>query len=172
MSYFKPDCYRKNIFEINYKKLKKIGIKCLVFDLDNTLGLISNKKCPDEAVKLIKKLKKDFIVVICSNNTTGRLKPYLDELGVDGVSWSFKPSIKGVYKIRKKYNLNKKEMCIIGDQIVTDIFTGKRYGIYTVLVDPLGVKDLKITSLNRVIENFILKRYKKKNIFERGSYYG
>ena len=172
MSYFKPDCYRKNIFEINYKKLKKIGIKCLVFDLDNTLGLISNKKCPDEAVKLIKKLKKDFIVVICSNNTTGRLKPYLDELGVDGVSWSFKPSIKGVYKIRKKYNLNKKDMCMIGDQIVTDIFTGKRYGMYTVLVDPLGVKDLKITSLNRVIENFILKRYKKKNIFERGSYYG
>ena len=172
MSYFKPDCYRKNIFEINYKKLKKIGIKCLVFDLDNTLGLISNKKCPDEAVKLIKKLKKDFIVVICSNNTTGRLKPYLDELGVDGVSWSFKPSIKGVYKIRKKYNLNKKDMCMIGDQIVTDIFTGKRYGMYTVLVDPLGVKDLKITSLNRVIEKLILKRYKKKDIFERGSYYG
>ena len=172
MSYFKPDCYKKNIFEIDYKKLKSIGIKCLVFDLDNTLGLVSNKNCPNEAVKLIKKLKKDFIVEICSNNTTGRLKPYLDELGVDGVSWSFKPSIKGVYKIRKKYNLNKKEMCIIGDQIVTDIFTGKRYGIYTVLVDPLGVKDLKITSLNRVIENFILKRYKKKNIFERGSYYG
>ena len=172
MSYFKPDCYKKNIFEIDYKKLKKIGIKCLIFDLDITLGLVSNKNCPDEAVKLIKKLKKDFIVEICSNNTTGRLKPYLDELEIDGVSWSFKPSIKGVYKIRKKYNLNKKEMCIIGDQIVTDIFTGKRYGIYTVLVDPLGVKDLKITSLNRVIENFILKRYKKKNIFERGSYYG
>ena len=172
MSYFKPDCYKKNIFEVDYKKLKSIGIKCLVFDLDNTLGLVSNKNCPDEAVKLIKKLKKDFIVEICSNNTTGRLKPYLDELEIDGVSWSFKPSIKGVYKIRKKYNLNKKEMCIIGDQIVTDIFTGKRYGIYTVLVDPLGVKDLKITSLNRVIENFILKRYKKKNIFERGSYYG
>ena len=172
MSYFKPDCYKKNIFEIDYKKLKSIGIKCLVFDLDNTLGLVSNKNCPNEAVKLIKKLKKDFIVEICSNNTTGRLKPYLDELEIDGVSWSFKPSIKGVYKIRKKYNLNKKEMCIIGDQIVTDIFTGKRYGIYTVLVDPLGVKDLKITSLNRVIENFILKRYKKKNIFERGSYYG
>ena len=164
--------FKKNIFEIDYKKLKSIGIKCLVFDLDNTLGLVSNKNCPNEAVKLIKKLKKDFIVEICSNNTTGRLKPYLDELEIDGVSWSFKPSIKGVYKIRKKYNLNKKEMCIIGDQIVTDIFTGKRYGIYTVLVDPLGVKDLKITSLNRVIENFILKRYKKKNIFERGSYYG
>ena len=172
MSYFKPDCYKKNIFEIDYKKLKSIGIKCLVFDLDNTLGLVSNKNCPNEAVKLIKKLKKDFIVEICSNNTTGRLKPYLDELEIDGVSWSFKPSIKGVYKIRKKYNLNKKDMCMIGDQIVTDIFTGKRYGMYTVLVDPLGVKDLKITSLNRVIEKLILKRYKKKDIFERGSYYG
>ena len=36
-------------------------------------------------------------------------------------------------------------MCIIGDQIVTDILAGNRYKIYTVLVDPLGEKDLKIT---------------------------
>ena len=171
MDYLKPTIYRKNIYDINYKKLKKTGIKCLIFDLDNTLGLIKNRVCPKETKKLINKLKKEFIVIVCSNNTKKRLTPYTDELEIDGVSWSFKPSTRALKKIQNKYNLEKKEMCIIGDQLVTDILSGKKYNIMTILVDPLGKKDLKITILNRVIENIILKKYKKNKIFERGNYY-
>ena len=37
MNIFYPDIYAKNIYTINYNKLKDKGIKCLVFDLDNTL---------------------------------------------------------------------------------------------------------------------------------------
>ena len=172
MGIFKPSIYKKNIFEINYKQLKDEGIKCLIYDLDNTLGLISHKNCPDETKELIKKLQKDFIVVISSNNTKKRLKPYLKELGIDGVSWSMKPSIRGLMIIKSKYKLKKKEMCIIGDQIVTDVLAGKRFHIKTILVDPLGEKDLKITGLNRKIEANIVKRYEKRGLFERGKYYG
>ena len=171
MSKFRPKIYRKNIFEIDYNKLKEDGIKCLVFDLDNTLGLISHKRCPDETRKLIKKLKKDFLVVISSNNNKTRLKPYMEELDIDGVAWSMKPSIRGLLKIKLKYKLNKKEMCIIGDQIVTDILAGNRFRIKTILVDPMGQKDMKITAINRVIEARIVKHYEKRGIFERGNYY-
>ena len=172
MYIFKPTIYKKNIFEVDYKKLKKEGINCLVYDLDNTLGLISHKSCPDDAKKLIEKLQKDFIVVISSNNTKNRLKPYLNELKIDGVSFSLKPSIRSLKIVKKKYKLEKKEMCIIGDQIVTDILAGNRFGIKTILVDPLGKKDLKITGLNRIIEKIIINNYSKKGLFERGKYYG
>ena len=172
MGIFKPSVYKKNIFEVDYQKLKDEGITCLIYDLDNTLGLISHKKCPDETKKLLKKLQKDFIVVISSNNTKRRLKPYLEELGIDGVSWSMKPSIRGLLIIKNRYKLKKKQMCIIGDQIVTDVLAGKRFRIKTVLVDPLGEKDLKITGLNRKIEAKIIKRYEKRGLFERGKYYG
>lgn len=172
MGVFKPKIYQNNIFEINYKELKNEGIKCLIFDLDNTLGLISHKSCPDEAKELINKLKKDFTVIISSNNTRKRLKPYLEELGIDGVAWSMKPSIKSLIQIKAKYKLKKKEMCIIGDQIVTDVLAGNRYHIKTILVDPLGEKDLKITGLNRKVEARIVKHYEKRGIFERGKYYG
>lgn len=172
MGVFKPKIYQKNIFEINYKELKNEGIKCLIFDLDNTLGLISHKSCPDEAKELINKLKKDFTVIISSNNTRKRLKPYLEELGIDGVAWSMKPSIKSLIQIKAKYKLKKKEMCIIGDQIVTDVLAGNRYHIKTILVDPLGEKDLRITGLNRKVEARIVKHYEKRGIFERGKYYG
>ena len=34
---FKPDMYKKDIYEINYEKLQDLGIKYLFFDLDNTI---------------------------------------------------------------------------------------------------------------------------------------
>ena len=172
VSLFRPDMYKKNIFEIDYKKLKKDGIKCLILDLDNTLGLIEHEKCPEETRKLIKELEKDFLIFISSNNTQQRIDPYLEDLGIKGVAWSLKPSTRSLRKIRKNEKLKKDEMVMIGDQIVTDILAGKRYKLKTILVDPLGKKDLKITGLNRLIENKIVKYYEKRDLFERGKYYG
>ena len=172
MNLFRPNMYKKNIFEIDYNKLKEQGITCLIFDLDNTLGLIEHEKCPLKSKKLLKELQKDFLILISSNNTKKRIAPYLKDLGIGGVAFSLKPSTKGLRKIKKHYNLNKKEMVMIGDQIVTDILSGNRYKIMTILVDPLGEKDLRITGLNRKIEARIIKYYKKRGMFERGKYYG
>ena len=171
MGIFKPTMYKKNIYDINYKKLKEMGIKCLIFDLDNTLGLIEHKKCPPKTKKLLKELQKDFKIFIASNNTKRRLKPYLDDLGVNGVSNCLKPLTIGLLRIKNKYNFKKKEMIMIGDQIVTDVLAGKRFRIKTILVDPLGKKDLKITGLNRKIEGMIIRKYEKRGHFERGKYY-
>ncbi len=171
MKGFKPTRYYKDIFSINYEKLKEEGIKCLVFDLDNTLALIEEKDCPAKTYKLISKLQKDFIVFIISNNTRKRIKPYMDALGVDAVGLAMKPLTRGLRRIKRIHKLKKKEMVMIGDQIVTDVISGKNFRIKTILVDPLGVKDLKITNLNRKIEAYIINRYRKRGIFERGKYY-
>lgn len=170
MSYFKPTKYYKNIYEIDYNKLRKLGIKCLVFDLDNTLGLIT-ESCPKETINLLKKIKKDFIVVICTNNTKKRISSYLEDLEIEGYPWSFKPTTIGLRKIKKRYNLKKEEMCVIGDQFLTDVFYGKRFNVMTIFVDKLGKKDLKVSKLNRLIESIIIKRYSKKGVFKRGNYY-
>ena len=163
--------YYNNIYDINYNKLKEMGIKSLIFDLDNTLGLISDGECPPKTKELINHLKKDFFVIICSNNSKSRLKPYMEDLGVDGVAWSMKPFINGLVRIKRKYKLKKKEMAIIGDQIVTDIFAGNKFRIKTILVDPLGIKDMKITFFNRKVEDLIVRIYTKRGKFERGRYY-
>lgn len=168
---FYPNMYQKNIHDINYKKLKEQGIKCLVFDLDNTIALIDQHIITDDTKKLLIDLKKDFQVVIISNNVTSRVKSYADYLDCDFVSNATKPLSRGYKKISKKYNLKPNEMCMIGDQIVTDIYGGNRFGMFTVLIDPLGKKDLKITSLNRIIEEKILKNYENKGIMKKGVYY-
>lgn len=166
-----PNMYQQKIENINYQKLKKLGIKCLIFDLDNTIALINQDKITDSTKKLLNSLKKDFKIVIISNNVTKRVKKYADNLSCDFVANAMKPLSRGYRKIRKKYGFQKEEMCMIGDQIVTDIYGGNRYHMFTILVDPLGTKDLKITSLNRFIERKILKKYEKKEIMKTGVYY-
>ncbi len=166
-----PQMYQKSIYEIPYQKLKNKNIKCLVFDLDNTIAFIDQKELTKETKKLFQTLKKDFILAIISNNTTKRVKSYANQLECDFVAYAMKPFTRGFRKIQKKYHLRPEEIGMIGDQIVTDIYGGNRDHVYTILVDPLGTKDLKITSFNRLLEKKILKRYEQKNIMKKGEYY-
>lgn len=166
-----PKMYRKSIFDIPYNKLEKNNIKCLLFDLDNTLGGIDEEYPNDKVIKLINDLKKRFHVFIVSNNNGSRIVKYKNSLDCDAVGKALKPFTRGIRKISKKYNFKKDEMVIIGDQLVTDIYAGTRFGIMTILVDPIKEKDLWVTKINRVFENRKLKKYKKRNVFERGKYY-
>ena len=68
-----------------------------------------------------------------------------------------KPTKKIRKLLLKKYDVKMDEVAIIGDQVVTDIFMGNRLKMYTILVDPLGEKDLKITYFNRWLERRIIK---------------
>ena len=54
---YKPDMYKKDIYSIDYKKLKTYGIKCILFDLDNTLVPYYKNKPTRKVKDLIEKLK-------------------------------------------------------------------------------------------------------------------
>ena len=164
---FIPRSYQKNVFEIKYDKLKASGIKLLIFDLDNTLSLIDESFPSLEIKKLINRLSKDFKILVASNNKEERVKLFCQELNCDYIYSSLKPTKKITRFVKKKYNLKNEEVAIIGDQLVTDIFLGNRSGMYSILVDAKGEKDLKITSVNRFIETKI----KKKINFKKGVYY-
>ena len=167
-----PKEYKKTIHDINYEKLKEDGIKCLIFDLDNTLTKIDNNVPDKKTLDLINKLKKDFkVFILTNNNDKNRLDEVSKNLDLPYVSFALKPSKIGFIRVLKKANVKKSEACIIGDQIVTDIIGGNRIKAITVLVDPLGTKDLKITSFNRFLEKKIIKGLEKKNQFKKGEYY-
>lgn len=171
MQIFIPNSYYKSVYDIDYDFLKKKNIKCIMFDLDNTLALIDEGIPPEKVIKFIKKLNKSFDTYIVSNNNRARIEKFCSYFDSTFVSLAMKPLSKGFRIIRKIGNYEKDEMCIVGDQLMTDILGGNRFGCYTILVDPLGKKDLKITSVNRFLENLILKRLSKKGILERGKYY-
>ena len=64
-----PKKYYKNVLSVDYDKLKKDGIKCLIFDLDNTLAPANSNEVSKEIINKIKSLKKSFTVYILSNNS-------------------------------------------------------------------------------------------------------
>ena len=167
-----PDVYKKDIFDIDYDSLKKKDIKCLAFDLDNTITDMDSNIPSDKTIKLIDKLKKDFtIYIISNNNNKTRLNEVSSYLKIDYISFALKPTKIGFKKLMKKTNLKANEICVIGDQIVTDVIGGNRVKCHTILVDPLSEKDLKITSFNRFVEKKIVNRLDKKDIFKKGRYY-
>lgn len=167
-----PKMYQKNVKNINYRKLKDKGIKCLIFDLDNTIALIDQDLITDETKKLLTDLKKNFTIVIISNNVEKRVKKYADSLGCSYVYKACKPFSKGFRRIKKKYNFKNNEMAMIGDQLITDIMGANLFKAYSILVDPMAKKDLKISYFNRFIEKQVFKKYKKKGIMNKGEYYG
>lgn len=166
-----PKEYKKSILDINYKKLKQKGIKCLLLDLDNTLIVVDKKEFDFHIKEKLQQLKKDFKILVVSNNFHFRIKPFCDKIDTDFISFSMKPLSKGFRQVEKKYGYQKNEICMIGDQLISDILGGNRFGIMTILVDPLSKKDLKITKINRILEKRILKKLEHNGQLERGSYY-
>ena len=167
---FKPDVYKKSIYDIDYKKLNSMGIKCLLFDLDNTI-IIGEKKPSKKIIDLIEGLKNiGFRVIIFSNARKKRVEPFKEILEIDCSAKSRKPFKKKFKKVIKDYRYSESEIALIGDQLITDILGGNRVGIYTILVDRISGKEFIFTKINRFFERIIRFRLKKIG-FEKGKYY-
>lgn len=172
MEHYVPDIYKKSINTIDYNKLKSRGIKCILFDLDNTLVPYTEKVPSKKNKELFKKLKElGFRVIIFSNSSKRRLRPFKEELEVDVYHRCFKPSPKKFELVLKEYKYNESQVAIIGDQLLTDILGGNRVGITTILVNPISKKDEFITRFNRIKERKIIKKLSKQDLFYKGRYY-
>lgn len=172
MEQYIPDVYQKSIYTINYEKLKDRGIKCLLFDLDNTISPVGIKTPSAKTKDLFQELKKmNFKIIIFSNSGPKRLEPFKEELQVEVHPHSMKPLKKNFIKIMNKHNLKDSETAIIGDQFLTDIIGGNKVGITTILVNPIGLKDFFFTKINRLREKRIINKLGQKLLFIKGRYY-
>lgn len=172
MERYVPDVYQKSIYAIDYTKLKEKGIKCLLFDLDNTLAPYPIKNANEKLIELFTNLKEmGFQIVIFSNSGKKRVKPFKEELEVDCCASARKPKPKNFYRILQTYHLSESEVAIIGDQMLTDVLGGNRVGITTVLVNPISVKDPFWTKPNRMLERKVMKKLKDHDLFFKGRYY-
>lgn len=171
MERFIPDMYQKNIYDIDYQKLKKKGIKCLLFDLDNTLVPVKDD-IPNKKIKeLFNYLERDFKVIILSNSNKKRLTPFKEGLNVDVAASARKPFKKKYLKIMEIYKFKEHEIAAIGDQLLTDINGANRVGITSILINPIGEYEKFGTKINRFFEGFIKRKLKRKKILIKGSYY-
>jgi len=172
MDIFVPDMYQKSIYTINYEKLFDDGIRCLLFDLDNTCVPYVEKNPSKKLKDLFDRLKDmGFKVIIFSNASKKRLEPFKNGLVVDCSYLSKKPSKIKFLKVLKMFSYDLSETAIIGDQLFTDIFGGNRVGIKTILVNPMSEEDMFFTKLFRMLEKSQFKKMSKRGILTMGKYY-
>lgn len=169
---FVPDMYQKSIYYINYNKLYKKGIRCILFDLDNTLSPSHVNKPTKRIKRLIGELKDiGFKIIILSNAPKHKIEPFKNELCVDACAFSLKPRKNKYKRIMDRYKFKSSEVAAIGDQLLTDIFGANKLDLTSILVNPLSASDYSITAINRMIEKIIYDRLDKKDLLIRGKYY-
>lgn len=172
MEKYIPDIYVKSVYDIDYDNLKSRGIKCVLFDLDNTLLPPKTKEVSKKLVDFIKQAKKTNIrFIIYSNSNKKRVSDVAGRLDLEFFYFARKPYRGKIDKIVKKYEYNQSEIAIVGDQLLTDVLFGNRVGITAILVNPLSVNDKIFTKFNRIRERKIYKKLYQNNLFVKGKYY-
>lgn len=172
MDKFIPDIYQKSIFAIDYEKLKNKGIKCILFDLDNTIAPINVEKPSRELKDLVADIELLGIkVIILSNSGKARVRPFKEGLNVDSSFNSKKPLKKKYKKIIDIYGFSDTEIACIGDQLLTDIFGANRMGFTSILVNPISDNDYIWTKFNRIFERKLFKHFCRQGLFQKDEYY-
>jgi len=144
------------------ERLARFDIGTLLLDVDNTLA-VHGHPVPREGVKeWIADMKQAGIkLVIISNAYDKRIKPFAALLGLPYTALSLKPLPFALIKQRRRLNVFKQNVMMVGDQLFTDIMAAKLAGVRTALVSPVGANDIKFTALRRGLERKMVARYKR-----------
>ena len=160
---YRPFAHAKSIFEIDIDFFKKMGVETLFIDLDNTLDSYKLFHPTEKAKKLIPDLIKNGIhPVIVSNNRGKRVRTYADDLGVEYIANCAKPFPCKIKKYLKEHKLEKSQVMLVGDQMMTDVAASNGAGIRVVLTDKIVKEDQWTTHINRLFGTPIRKHQTKK----------
>ena len=164
---FIPFAHAESIYKIDLSFYKKLGIKYVFVDLDNTLDSYKQATPLEPAKKLKADLENEGIeLIIVSNNRGKRVQKYSHDLGVKYWSTLGKPFAFRITKIMKKLGINKDEVIMVGDQIVTDISCANGAKIKSILTEKLVPEDQPTTRFNRLFDNPLRKKLKRKNLLK------
>ncbi len=157
-----PDEYHDDIYCIDLDRLRDAGIRAVLLDIDNTLVTYDDPEPTERVLRWFDELKKrDIQIALISNNNRERVELFNSRLGFHAYSKSGKPSVRCYNDALTKMNAGREECAVIGDQVFTDVWSGRRIGAYTVLVKPIKDKTSLFFRFKRALEKPVLKRYEK-----------
>lgn len=155
--------YVKNFKTVPYNFLWEMGIRHLIFDIDNTLAVFTEKVPSNEVVDFLNALQnKGFTISFLSNNKANRVDVFTENLNFFAVGKAGKPRLFGINKVLDFHSAKPEETALIGDQIFTDVLCGNRAGVYTVLTRPLANIDEFTVKLKRFPERIVIKLLKRR----------
>lgn len=160
---FCPRIFTTSVTDIQLELLKELGIKGILFDLDNTIVSRDSNQFPPEVFDYLIKLREHgFKLGIVSNNGRRRVTAIAGLLKIPAVHRAAKPWAKPFRRALKMLGTSASETALVGDQIFTDILGGNLAGLHTILVVPLEGSDfLGSRLISRPLEKLVLARLHK-----------
>lgn len=157
-----PTCMFESLEKIPFDVLEKYNIKGIMLDVDNTLTDHENIMTKEKLDWLEEARKRGIRMCILSNTyNQKKVRKLMQELDINGINLAMKPMLKGFVFALDLLALKKEEVCMIGDQIFTDILGANRFGIMSILVKPFDKSEALWVKIKRPLEKIIIKRHEK-----------
>lgn len=137
--FLKPSLIVQDITTIDLARLKSNGIKGFIFDLDNTIMAPHTGTLEDRIETWLVLLQAEgFKCLVLSNNKQAEYCQLAEKvLNIPVISHAAKPRRAAFRKALEMIGLSAREVAMVGDRPLTDIWVGQRMGAFTILVDPL-----------------------------------
>ncbi|PKM69948.1 MAG: YqeG family HAD IIIA-type phosphatase [Firmicutes bacterium HGW-Firmicutes-19] len=155
----RPDLLVKAVELIDLTQLKQSGIRALIIDIDNTLTPHHKDVISERKLEWLKQASaQGFLVYLLSNNRIGRIKSITASYGLQGFGFACKPFSPYYKKILRSSGFQPKEVCCIGDQLLTDIAGAKLNGMASIYVEPISPRDIIFSRFSRWLEKRLMTR--------------
>ena len=146
---------------INLYNLVEKGTKLLLLDIDNTIIPRGDFKAAEEILDWLKEARQMGLKICLMSNRGKKHFPALEDFVDDYAIFSRKPFKLNYKRILKKFQVDKSQAVMIGDQIFTDILGANRMGIYTILTRRQRNYGKFTRKILHWIEDKLWERYEK-----------
>ena len=165
VKYLFPDEIRADIYDVDLEALKAAGFKGLILDVDNTLkppgpgGPGCGVLAWLEAARGL-----GFGICLLSNSRRRRVLRFSSGLGVYAISLARKPAAAGFLKAIRLLGCEPERVCVIGDQVFTDVLGARRLGLKAIYTRPVTAKEEFTVRLKRIPEARVIRLAMKNGV--------
>ena len=153
-----PKMYVSSILEIQPALLKELGLKAILFDLDNTIVRIDAERFSPAVAKWLTELREwDFKLAIVSNNSRKRVDTIAGLMDLPSVPRAVKPWVAPFHRAMKLTGTSPRETALVGDQIFTDVLAARLVPVYAILVKPRFESEAWNVRIKRSLEKPFLR---------------
>lgn len=157
MSLVRPWRRERAITDVDVDELAASGVRCVLFDRDNTVVPRDTGVAPEPVMDWICRVREAGIALcmVSNNFHSQQVEASAAELGCAVVHHAMKPAPFAVRRALALEGVDASEAVLIGDQVFTDVMAGNLAGVRTILVEPQSTSDLWYTHIFRVFERAI-----------------
>ena len=134
-----PNAVARRVWQITPQLLNSWGVKGLILDIDNTLTADRSQELPEEVAGWLETMRRAGVkLTIVSNGAEKRVRPFAEKLGLAYLYRSAKPLPFALGVARRRMQVKRREMAMVGDQLYADRMAAALYGIPGLMVIPRG----------------------------------